>query len=110
MHFLASGFSVGFFCGGILSFFEGVFYRAVFRSENVRGLIPVSFFRAILCSAFLGILHALFRRGFFPCVLLQGFFPCVLLHKFLCALNRATIPVRSFAWLFPRAPSLGYLA
>ena len=59
---------------------------------------------------FFGFFACTLSQGFFSVRLLHGFFPCVLLHKFLCALNRATIPVRSFAWLFPWAPSLGYLA
>ena len=89
-------FSAGGFFSALLG---GVFYRAVFRTEDVRGLIPVSFFRAILCSAFLGFLHSLFRRGSFRASFCKGFF-----RVFCCT----SFCVPSIARLFPYALSHGF--
>ena len=89
-------FSAGGFFSALLG---GVFYRAVFRTEDVRGLIPVSFFRAILCSAFLGFLHSLFRRGSFRASFCKGFF-----RVFCCT----SFCVPSIARLFSYALSHGF--
>ena len=67
-----------------------LFPRALFRNGGIHGLIPRSFFHAILCIDFL---RALFRRGFFRAV----FCSFVLSH---------TPWQRMFPWAEPRGPNL----
>ena len=92
-----------FFAGGFFSgLLGGVFYRAVFRSGDIHGFIPVNFSRAFFCR---GHFRALFRSGFsvrffrvvsvhfstepfcvrslaqsFLWAFSQGFPPCILSH------------------------------
>ena len=90
--------------------FRGSILPCSLSQRRCPGAHPRELFPCASLQWFFWFFACTLSQGLFPCVLLQGFFPCVLLHTFLCALNRATIPVRSFAWLFPWAPSLAYLA
>ena len=85
----------GFFCGGIVFCSSwGVLYRAVFRSGDIPGLIPLNFFRTFLCRA-----H--FRRSF-AVVFSVRFFRVAPVH-----FSTEPFCVRCLARFFPWAFSQG---
>ena len=93
--------SWGIFCAivrmdsfhGLIS---GLFFHAFFRSVNIHGLIPLSLFRALICSYFL---RAIIRRTSFP---RPPLFAGLLLHYLSQGFYRGLFHGGTFRALFCR--------
>ena len=93
-----------FFCGGIFFCSSwGPFYRAVFGSGDIHGLIPLNILRAFLCRAHF---RALFCSGFFSAFFrvapvhfsTEPFCVRSLARHFPWAFSQGVPPLHSFAW------------